>query len=343
MVFLELKTNSGNAIDITDEATIIPVVLQAEGVRNGSLQRFEDFSKDYRWYEGVPVIPESEHYPGCRPAGNKSNKVGQIRNVRLNSDKRRIEADAVLFNDKFNPDDLARIKSGEKFGGSIGFWADNEKTEAQTWSDGRAYTAIEKNFFGDHFAITGKPACPLGTCGFNVNRDDSMTEIEPKVEPVIQANTDDKAAPIINVAPPTVNVDLTAVLTKLDAIDTVVTALKANVEAKDKEIASLREAETLRANAAKDAAEKAAKAGFASILKANFQTDIDKLYADYATNPAVWVITNRDKIDLAEKVVIPAMGQPFVPHVNADEEEAQYDSVGVASADSLTKMMKGGA
>lgn len=317
---MELKTNSGNAIDITDEATIIPVVLQAEGVRNGSLQRFEDFSKDYRWYEGVPVIPESEHYPGCRPAGNKSNKVGQIRNVRLNSEKRRIEADAVLFNDKFNPDDLARIKSGEKFGGSIGFWADTEKTEAQTWLDGRNYTAIEKNFFGDHFAITGKPACPLGTCGFNVNRDDSMTE-EVEKEPEIKANIDDKAAPVINVAPPNVNVDLTAVLTKLDAIGTEVAGLKANIASKDAEIADLKKAEEVRVNAAKDAAVAAAKAGFASLLKTNFQSDLDKLYTEYAANPAVWVITNREKIDLAEKVTIQPAGQAFVPHVNVEEDE----------------------
>jgi len=320
----DLLTNSGNAIDITDDATIIPVVLQAEGVRNGSLQRFEEFSKDYRWYEGIPVIPESEHYPGCHPAGNKSNKVGQIRNVRLNADKRRVEADAILFNDKFNPDDLARIRAGEKFGGSIGFWADTEKTEAQTWQDGRAYTAIEKNFFGDHFAITGKPACPLGICGFNVNsiteRTDSMTE-EVKTEPEIKANAE--GAPTINVEPPQVNVavDLTAVMNKLDAIGGEVATLKANIESKDAEIAALKAAEELRANAAKEQAEQAAKAGFRSILKANFQAEVETLYPAYVANPAMWIVTNAEKIDLAQKATVEPMGQAFVPHVNAQKDE----------------------
>lgn len=333
----ELKTNGGNAIDVTDEATIIPVVLQAEGVRNGSLQRFEEFSKDYIWYEGIPVLPESEHYPGCPPAGNKSNKVGQIRNVRLNAEKRRVEADAILFNDKFNPDDLARIKSGERFGGSIGFWADTEKTDAQTWQDGRTYTAVEKNFFGDHFAITGKPACPLGSCGFNVNsqieKDDSMTEVE---QPEIKANTEIKPAEVV---PPQVNVavDLSTVLTKLDAIGTEVAGLKANIASKDAEIATLKAAEEVRVNAAKEAAIAAAKAGFAGMLKANFQSDLDKLYAEYAANPAVWVITNREKIDLAEKVTIQPAGQPFVPHVNT-EDVNPYEAAGEAAAASMIKV-----
>lgn len=322
---MELKTNSGKSIDITDDATIIPVVLQAEGVRNGSLQRFEDFSKDYIWYEGVPVIPESEHYPGCRPAGNKSNKVGQIRNVRLNSEKRRIEADAVLFNDKFNPDDLERIRSGEKFGGSIGFWADNEKTEAQTWSDGRDYTSIEKNFFGDHFAITGKPACPLGTCGFNVNKEpDNMTDT-PKVEPVVtpaeppKVNTEVKPAEVV---PPQVNVavDMTAVLTKLDSISGEVATMKTNMDTLAAENKALKDAEALRANVAKEQAIASAKAGFRSILKANFQADVETLYPAYEANPAVWIITNAEKLDLSQKATVTPMGQPFVPHVNTEED-----------------------
>jgi len=342
----ELRTNSGTAIDITDDATIIPVVLQAEGVRNGSLQRFEEFSKDYRWYEGIPVIPESEHYPGCHPAGNKSNKVGQIRNVRLNADKRRVEADAILFNDKFNPDDLARIQAGEKFGGSIGFWADTEPIEAQTWQDGRAYTAIEKNFFGDHFAITGKPACLLGICGFNVNsiteRTDSMTEIEPKVEPEIKANAE--AKPEIKVEPPIVNVkneiDLSAVMTKLDTIGGEVASLKANIASKDAEIAALKAAEELRANAAKEQAEQAAKAGFRSILKANFQAEVETLYPAYVANPAMWIVTNAEKLDLAQKVTVEPMGQPFVPHVNSETADP-FEAAGIAAAESM--MPKGGA
>ena len=163
-----------------------------------------------------------------------------------------------------------------------------------------------------------------------------MTDIE---QPEIKANTDDKAAPVINVAPPNVNVDLSVVLTKLDAIGTEVAGLKANIASKDAEIASLKQAEELRANAAKAQAEAAAKAGFRSILKANFQAEVETLYPAYVANPAMWIVTNADKLDLAQKAVIEPAGQAFVPHVNT-EDVNPFEAAGEAAA---AGMIKGGA
>lgn len=344
-----LKTNAssfgGKVLEVTDETTVIPVVLQAEGVRNGALQRYDDFSNDYRWYEGVPIIPE--HHQGDPPASHRTNKLGQIRNVKLNAEKRRVEAEAVLFNSKFIQDDLARIQAGEAFPGSIGFYADDEPLGmSQTWSDGQSYNRIEKNFFGDHFSIVASPACPLGKCGFNVNakEPDIMVE-EVKVEvPKTNAEVKPDEVPVINVAAPTVNVDLSTVLTEMKSMRDEFATLKTNIAEKDTKIATLEAAETIRQNAAREQADAAAKAGFAAILNANAKMDVEKLYPEYAKAPALWIVTNTKLLDvkgIEAGVIVPA-GQAFVPHVNADDEEAGYAAVGVPSVEDLGKLVRGG-
>jgi hypothetical protein len=328
----DLRTNSsqlgGSVIEATDTQTIIPVVLMKERVTNGALKLYDEFAPHAHWFEGVPIIPP--HKPGDPPVNHLTQKAGKIRNVRLNAEKRRVEAEAIIFNDRIAPGDLEKIKAGEPFGGSIGYYCNDEALpEPLVWADGTEYKSIERGpFFADHFSMVPVGACPLPECGFNVNtaleRDDSMNE-EVKKEPEIKANAE--AKPEIKVEPPVVNVenkiDLSAVMTKLDAIGGEVATLKANIDAKDAEIAALKAAEELRANAAKEQADQAAKAGFRSLLKLNFQNDLDKLYAEYAVNPVVWVITNREKIDLTEKATIDPIGQAFVPHVNSADEDVE--------------------
>lgn len=339
----ELRTNSsqlgGKVVEATDTQTVIPVVLMKERVTNGALKLYSEFAPHAHWFEGVPIIPP--HKAGDPPANHLTQKAGKIRNVKLNADKRRVEAEAILFNDRIAPGDLDRIKAGEPFGGSIGYYCNDEKlSEPQTWEDGTEYKSIERGpFFADHFSMVPVGACPLPECGFNVNsQDDSMTEVE---QPEIKANAEIKPADAPKIEPPQVNVavDLTAVLTEMKSMRSDFAELKANISTKDAEIAALKAAEELRANAAKAQAEAAAKAGFRSILKANFQAEVETLYPAYVANPAMWIVTNADKLDLAQKAVIEPVGQPFVPHVNT-ETENPFEAAGEAAA---AGMIKGGA
>ena len=165
-----------------------------------------------------------------------------------------------------------------------------------------------------------------------------MTDVvEPSITDV-KVNADVKPAEVV---PPQVNVavDLTAVLTEMKSMRSDFAELKANISTKDAEIAALKAAEELRANAAKAQAEQAAKAGFRSILKANFQAEVETLYPAYVANPAMWIVTNADKLDLAQKAVIEPAGQAFVPHVNT-EDVNPFEAAGEAAA---AGMIKGGA
>lgn len=352
----EMKVNAsqfgGNVIEATDEITVIPAVLMAEGVRNGGLHRYEDFAQDVRWFEGVPIVPPHlASNPVASLVNQKTNKLGQIRNVKLNADKRRVEAEAVLFNHKFNHDDLARIQSGEAFGGSIGFFADDEMLPApQTWKDGKEYNRIEKNFFGNHFSIVADPACPLGTCGFNVNAEvNEMTETsKPAETPKVNAEVKSEVVPVAKAETPKVNVenhiDLSTVLTKIDALAGDFATFKANAATKDAEIAALKAAEEVRVNAQKGAEDALIMSTLDSMLLPAFKDKKAELFPAFKANAALFIAQNPDKIDLAaftKPPVITATSQAFVPHVNVSEEE-EYSALGVPTAEDIGKTVRGG-
>ena len=344
-----MKTNAsqfgGKVIEENDEITVIPAVLMAEGVRNKGLHRYEDFSRDVRWFEGVPIVPPHlASDPGASLVTQKTSKLGQIRNVKLNAEKRRVEAEAVLFNHKFNPDDLARIKTGEAFGGSIGFWADDEPlAENKTWLDGKEYNHIEKNFFGNHFSIVADPACPLGTCGFNINakEPDIMVEEIKADTPKVNAEIKPEGSPNINVEAPKVNVavDLSTVLNKIDALAGDFAAFKTNAEADKAEIARLKAAEDVRINAQKGAEDALVLSTLTSMLLPAFKDKTNEYFPAFKGNAALFIAQNPDKIDLAAFAKVPVIsptGQAFVPHVNASDEDP-YEAAGAKAAEDMIK------
>jgi hypothetical protein len=338
-----LKTNSsqigGKVIEATDDITVIPTVLMREQVTNGALKRFEEFASSAHWFEGVPLI--GPHKAGDPPVSHLTKKPGKLRNVRVNKELRRVEAEAVIFNSMIAPDDLIRIKSGEPFGGSIGYYCDEEKLESpQTWTDGTEYNRIEKGpFFADHFSMVPNPACSLPHCGLNVNAKETdimLEETKPAEAPKTNAETKPEVTPTINVAAPTVNVDLSTVLTEMKSMREEFATLKTNIADKDTKIATLEAAETIRQNAAREQAVAAAKAGFAAILNANAKMDIEKLYPEYEKSPALWIVTNTKLLDVKgmEAGIITPAGQPFVPHVNASDEDP-YEAAGAKAADDM--------
>jgi hypothetical protein len=273
-----------------------------------------------------------------------------------------VEAEAVLFNSKFDPNDLARIRTGEAFGGSIGFFADDEP-QTGIWTDGKSYNRIEKNFFGNHFSIVADPACPLGTCGFNVNADvdhdrkddmgsrtrisaqadgyDNMTEIPKPVEtPKVNAEDKPKDATAIQEAPK-VNVenhiDLSAVLTKIDALAGDFATFKTNAEADKAEIARLKAAEEIRINAQKAAEDALVLSTLDSMLLPAFKDKKAEYFPAFKGNAALFIAQNPDKIDLAAFAKVPVItptGQAFVPHVNASDEDP-YEAAGAKAADDM--------
>jgi hypothetical protein len=348
---LELKTNNaefgGKVIYKDDLITVIPGIIMKERVTNGALKQYKEFAPSAHWFANMPLVPP--HKEGDPPINHLTPKLGKVLSAWANPKEKRIDSINLIYNDRIAPNDLERIWRGETFGNSPGYYCNDEKLPApEIWTDGTEYKTKERGpYYPNHVSFVPRGACPLPHCGMNLDVEidenkiahileglklnskepDNMTEVTPKVEPVVtpveppKVNTEIKPEIVSAQVNVENKIDLSAVLTKLDSISGEVATMKTNMDALANENKTLKEAEALRANAAKEASEIAAKAGFRAFLKANFQADAEKLYPEYVANPAMWIVTNAEKIDLTPTATVRPMSQAFVPHVNTEDDE----------------------
>jgi len=340
----------GKVLYKDDDITVLATTIMQERVTNGAMKLYDEFKDSVHWWKNKPVIPP--HAQGDPPVNHRTKIAGKVLDAWLNPEKRSIDGATLFYNARIAPNDLTRMWEGEKFGNSPGYYCNDEALPG-TW-EGTEYKTTERGpYYPDHLSMVPRGACPLPHCGFNleVPVDEAriarlldgiklnfevqrMTEEIPKAE-VPKTNAEIKPTEAI---PPTVNVavDLSTVLTRLDAISTEFATLKANIAEKDTKIATLEAAETIRQNAAKEQAIAAAKAGFAAILNANAKMDIEKLYPEYEKSPALWIVTNTKLLDVKgiEAGIITPAGQPFVPHINATDEDP-YEAAGAKAADDM--------
>ena len=174
----DVKLNSalsGSKVIYEDDNVIdVPVVPMREGVFTGSdgvptLKKFEYFSKDAHWLEGQPIL--KGHTAPTELVTYKHDRIGKLTNVMTRPDKKDVVAVARYYKNKLSPDDLAKIKSGIPYDGSIAY------TTHTTFEDGeyngKRYGAIEDGgYHFYHFADLGseRGACSHEEgCGFLLN------------------------------------------------------------------------------------------------------------------------------------------------------------------------------
>ena len=174
----DIKLNSalsGSKVIYEDDNVIdVPVVPMREGVFTGSdgvptLKKFEYFSKDAHWLEGQPIL--KGHTAPTELVTYKHDRIGKLTNVMTRPDKKDVVAVARYYKNKLSPDDLAKIKSGIPYDGSIAY------TTHTTFEDGeyngKRYGAIEDGgYHFYHFADLGseRGACSHEEgCGFLLN------------------------------------------------------------------------------------------------------------------------------------------------------------------------------
>ena len=345
----------GKVLYKDDQITVVPTAIMQERVTNGAMKLYDEFKDSVHWWKNKPIIPP--HAQGDPPVSHKTKIAGKVLDAWLNPELKRIDGVAMFYNARIAPNDLKRIWEGEKFGNSPGYYCNDEALPG-TW-EGTEYKTTERGpYYPDHLSMVPRGACPLPHCGFSVSvpvdegriarlldgiklnfEVQRMTEdIKPVETPKVNAETKPAEAPTINVAAPTVNVDLSTVLTEMKSMRDEFATLKTNIAEKDTKIATLEAAETIRQNAAKEQAIAAAKAGFAAILNANAKMDIEKLYPEYEKSPALWIVTNTKLLDVKgiEAGIITPAGQPFVPHVNATDEDP-YEAAGAKAAEDMIK------
>ena len=174
----DIKLNSalsGSKVIYEDDNVIdVPVVPMREGVFTGSdgvptLKKFEYFSKDAHWLDGQPII--KGHTAPTELVTYKHDRIGKLTNVMTRPDKKDVVAVARYYKNKLSPDDLAKIKSGIPYDGSIAYTTHTTFEDGEY--DGKRYGAIEDGgYHFYHFADLGseRGACSHEEgCGFLLN------------------------------------------------------------------------------------------------------------------------------------------------------------------------------
>lgn len=174
----DVKLNSalsGSKVIYEDDNVIdVPVVPMREGVFTGSdgvptLKKFEYFSKDAHWLDGQPIL--KGHTAPTELVTYKHDRIGKLTNVMTRPDKKDVVAVARYYKNKLSPDDLAKIKSGIPYDGSIAYTTHTTFGDGEY--DGKRYGAIEDGgYHFYHFADLGseRGACSHEEgCGFLLN------------------------------------------------------------------------------------------------------------------------------------------------------------------------------
>lgn len=366
----------GKIIYRDEKITVVPCILMAEGVQNNGLKQFEDFYdpeglEGALWFEGVPIVRE---HPPTGHVTHKTPKIGRIRNVAPDIEHRRVKAEAVLFNNRLLPAEMEAIEKGEALGGSIGYWSERESVaEPQLWTDGIAYDHIERPpFFGDHFALTTTPACPVGVCGFNVDSNHNDCNCPKKITEEIKLTTEPEMAangqPVLNEKetagdpkPPEGNakpkpeetvvedtsssvLESKTVMEMNSKILDSINALSVKIDSQNKEIEALKADKQAREAAIKAEQDELTK----NSLKANFdqayQMEFDKHWAEIQTNGINTFLANPEHAKhwdvKGDRKQISPVGAAFVQH-DSNSEEAEYRALGVPTFEDLSLKLGG--
>jgi hypothetical protein len=345
----------GKVLYKDDDITVLATTIMQERVTNGAMKLYDEFKDSVHWWANKPVIPP--HAQGDPPVNHTTKKAGKVLAAWLNPEKKSIDGATLFYNARIAPDDLTRMWEGEKFGNSPGYYCNDEALPG-TW-EGTEYKTTERGpYYPDHLSMVPRGACPLPHCGFNIDVpvDEAKIarlldgiklnfEVQRMTEDIKQAevktNADvkpDEVAPVINVAAPTVNVDMSTVLNEVKALGAQFAELKANMATKEEEIKTLKAAEEVRTNAQKAAEDALIVATLSDMVLPAFKDKVSEYFSAFKANAALWIAQNRDKLDLVTYSVqkINPTGQAFVPHVNATDEDP-YEAAGAKAAESMIK------
>lgn len=281
-----------NSIDIgskiiyeDDDILEIPAVFAKEGVFTGTdgqprLKTFEALQESAKWFLGVPVTSGHISNGWITPS---DRRIGQIVQVRARPEKKDIFGTVRFFKKSLTQEELKKIKSGEPFDGSIGYYT-NIKSDSGKYEDA-TYDAVEIGpyvivEYAALFDGVGACSCRDG-CGFHLNNkiDDCHTGDE------MSENIED----VKNDTEQTIKQDSVADTEMSQNSVAVDSDLKQKIEElteKIREIESKNSAMITQVNLVK----------FMNMLAPAYRDDANELYNNFVADPITWLESNRSKL-----------------------------------------------
>lgn len=172
LVFVAAQTDTAAIREVTHLGKphlVVPVVMIAEGVMNGTLYRAEVMEVGYGAWNGKPTVyrhPERGGLPvsANEPGVYEEETLGTLFSTKVESQK--LKADMYLDVERIEEfggekaEALTRLQSGDPVEVSTGFWA-VEIQQSGTFN-GAAYTHVATAIFPDHLAILAPDQ--IGAC-----------------------------------------------------------------------------------------------------------------------------------------------------------------------------------
>lgn len=159
---------------------VTPVHLTQEGVANRILKEWGEIYDP----EGIDGV---DSFEGClitrgHPAmgmGHDVPSLGKIKNVTIDPEKKRADAEAWLVEKRLTGKEIERLESNQPVSGSMAYNAKKILLpESEMWEDGSPYDAKVKGpLRANHYALLGEneiPACSV--CGFNIPKEIAKEE-----------------------------------------------------------------------------------------------------------------------------------------------------------------------
>ena len=153
----------------------IPVTVIAAGIANGALRDREAIKKSTPFWN-VPIIKtkvgDIDDHPPEKIVTCRKQIVGQVKNPVWDEESGKIHAEAWFSDELGSPPELMKfVGGGGKLGVSGAYF--HETADGEGELDGEKYNSKYYNLVPNNLAIVEYPACPLGTCGINVEHEET--------------------------------------------------------------------------------------------------------------------------------------------------------------------------
>ena len=333
LICLEIAVDSMDLFDVNvvggGVELSVPVVVIKAGVYNGALRDGDAIRKSAPLWEGMPIIQTKvegiDDHPPEKIVTCRKQIVGQVRNPVWSEEEGKIRAEAWFSDELGSPPEIMRfLEGGGKLGVSGAYFHETLNEEGEF--EGVKYSARFYDLVPNNLAIVMYPACPVGTCGINVESFNNSevkkmtSEMAIDMEELVSLRTESATAKVAAAESEKVKKELGEKVVKVEAEKAKIAAEMDEMAVKLAEVTAERDALKAKVD---EAAVEAKKQEFLGKFPAENRAAAEsELLGVYMEDPAKFVIEHGNRY--AELLVGKGpqqLGKEFVPEPDVESQE----------------------
>lgn len=344
---MDISVDSESIVDVNEggrEGSVVkvPIIVIAAGVANGALRDRADVKKSTPLWDGLPIIRTKvrgiDDHPPEKIVTCRKQIVGQVKNPAWNEETGKIHAEAWFSDELGSPPDLMEfVEGGGKLGVSPAYFHETVGESGEL--NGDKYNVKYYNLVPNNSAIVEYPACPLGTCGINVEHDEikevkTMSEMTVDMNELVTLRTESATAKVAAAESEKIKKELGEKVVAVEAERAKIAAENSELVKKLAEVSAERDA--LKAEIEKAAVEAKKQVFLGKFPVENRAAAESELLGAYMEDAGKFVIEHGNRyaeLLAGTKVVAKESAKEFVPEVDA--ESKMYDEMGVPTKDEM--------